>query len=356
MKIMKLIVIFFIIVSILVSAVAINFDEWNKVKDEETIDSAFVFSLFLHSWFETEYLEDNEFLFGDIIDYCHISVLERKPKDLSITATKIIFTSPSKQLYEKNLSGHTDFFKAGKFTYSIEEALVHLNESGLWSVKIIFNENIPFSFLYSNDAIFTNSSEIHIFRGLNINVYSNLEYQQLKAAKALEKSAKATEESKIYSIISIVALSVAAGIAALSLIYSWKTKLREIRANCKDRVSEDLLNIIFLQEDIFNLLVQLEKKNYNYSSVSPKYSTYEKIKDRYSNLIKKYEVGLVYVFKFPEVKELKSKINDIFLDLKNFNDNYLDKLSQPTENTVKDAWSKLKELDLKIRKFLVHKI
>lgn len=348
---------FLIINSFIIDSVALRVDKWSKVVDEEGINSAFVFYFYLHSWFETEHLEENEFLFGDVIDFCYIYIIERKPIDLEIKPERIKFTSPSKEIYEINLTGKDDYFRAGKFTRSKEDALIILNESGIWAINIIFNDETPLSLISSVDSeVFTNDSEIHIYYGSNINIYTNLEYQQLKAAKALEESAKAAESSKTWAIYSFIALSCAAFIAALSIIFNYLHKRREINAECKFKVLEHLLNLRDLIRETYTFIDKIKSNDYQYI-VSVDSKTYENIRERYYDLRKKLSPGVAFALTFPEAKKLKKILNKMFIQLYIFTETPLENLKSPTKKeAVDEAKKDLKEIEKLITEFLKTKI
>ena len=347
---------FLTIISLTINLVALRVDKWSVVEEEKTITSAYVFFLYLHSWFDTEHLEDNEFLFGDVIDFCYVYIIKRKPVDLEIKPDKIIFISPSKKIYEINFTNGDNYFTAGKFTQSKEDALVILNESGLWSINILFDNKTPLSLISNVDfEVFTNNSEIHIFYGLNINIYTNLEYQELRAAKAMEESTKASEESKNWAIYSTIALSIAAIIAAITLCHNYRTKVREVREECKFKVSEHLLNILFLIKSTKEFLDHLKSNNYQYTVDSEDSNKYQNIKNRYHELREKLAIGAVYASSFPESKKLFRRINEIFLEVTSFNESSLEKLSSSTvtKKYINNAVRDLNRIDKLIREFLI---
>jgi len=174
---------------------AFSITSWNQHKEHEEVEG-FVFKLDFHSWWNRSYLEWNEFIMGDMIDFCTVTLLRKNPNDLEAKPIKIIINSPSNIQYESYFKkgGGEDFYYAGKFSQSSDEIIVKLNESGIWSVDIIFNESYNIEWIYTGSEEFQNNSEFHIFYGSLVNVYTNLEYQQLKASKALEESAKASKE------------------------------------------------------------------------------------------------------------------------------------------------------------------
>ena len=343
--------------SLTINSIAFRVDKWSVIEEREGINTAFVFYLYLHSWFETEHLEDNEFLLGDVIDYCYVRIIKRKPIDLEIKPEIIKFTSPSKKVYEINLTGDDDYFTAGKFTRSKEDALVVLNESGLWSINIIFDNKNPLSCVSNVDyKVFTNNSEIHIYYGSNINIYTNLEYQQLRAAKALDESAKAAEGSKTWAVYSFIALSGAAFIAALSIIFNYLHKRREINAECKFKVLEHLLNLRDLIRETYTFLDKIKSNDYQYIE-SVDSNTYENIKERYYDLQKKLSPGIAFALTFPEAKKLKEILNKIFEQLYDFTGTSLKNLkSPPEEKAVGKANNDLKEIEKLITEFLKTKI
>jgi len=352
--IMPYIILFLLVISFVISSVAIRVDKWSVIEKED-ISPAFVFYLYLHSWEpDTEYLQETEFLLGDVIDYCNINIIKRKPTDLEINPERIKFISPSKKIYEANLTGSGDYFKAGKFTRSKEDVLVILNESGIWSIDIMFDNEAPLSLISTVDfEIFANNSEIHIFYGTNINVYTNLEYQQLRVAKALEESTEAAEDSRNWAIASTIALSIAAIIAAATLYHNYRIKRREIKAECKLKVGEGLLDIRYLIEETINFLDKVESNNYEFKRPRD-YQEYDSIQNKFIDLRQKLAFGVTYALSFPELKDLSKKIDLIFLCLTSFNNKYLKKLRGKTsKGYVDSARYDLKELEQLIKEFLV---
>ena len=234
-------------------------DNWNQIKDHEDV-SGFVFHLSLHSWLEREYLEWNEFVMGDLIDYCSFSIVRKNPEYLEIEPVKIIITSPNIIPYEANFSKSEEenFFTAGKFTQSVEDAIATLNESGIWSLELIFNDNTSIKWIYTNSKNtpddFTDSSEFHVFYGSLINVYTNLEYQQLKSAKLLQKSAEESAESTSwltrYTFASFLAVAAAIGTIILTLYLSGKER----------RILYARQNRIEFYEPLYNEVNEINKK------------------------------------------------------------------------------------------------
>ena len=238
-----------------------NYDQtynWNQIINDDSISSAHVFYLYLGSTKQKkEFLEDNEFLLGDRIDYCNIVMLKKKPEDLEVEPTKIEIISPSGLTYPENYpeifkqTTNENSFTAGKLSKYGERAIAKFNESGLWSIRIEFeHEGTPIGFrycgTYSKD--FDCDSKITVFNSdINVNVYTTSEYAQLRAARASETSA-------LWSTISTYVLIIATVIAVGTLAYylwSFK-KQREISYAQQNRIE--------IYEPLYNEITEINKK------------------------------------------------------------------------------------------------
>jgi hypothetical protein len=356
---------------------AIIVDEWKKVMDADEVKSAFVFYLGIHTRLDLEYLEEYEYLNGDVIDYCTISILERKPDDLKITPKEIIFTSPSQKKYNMSFNeSDEDLYYAGQYMGSLVESIAYLNESGIWSLDIIFNESRSYPLIFQGISIdnFSDSSGIHIFYNLKMNVFTNLEYQLLRAAKALEDSAKASEDSAkaledsiFWSKVTTGALIAAAGIAFISILVQIllstkkskeeekernrheKTRVRKIKADCKHRMDEPFLEIAILIRDFLKFLQNIEKNNYQHNEYTLKY--YGEFEIKFNELAKKCLIEDIYVHTFKEAETLHKEIAPITGKIVGFTTGLLPLLSIPTENYVKSTIINLKNIQKLIERF-----
>lgn len=336
-------------------------DEWVEVKDKESITSAIVFSLDLHSWFESEYLENNEFLQGDIIDYITLTILRRKPDHLKIEPIHIIFTSPNKIRYKLNFYRAKDIYENdvyinGQITKDINKALVHLNESGIWSIEIEYNESIQFPCIYSGQdpSQFELYSKIEFFVGKNINVYTNLEYQQLRVAKAMEDSTR-------MSIISTIALFVAAVAAVVTIIVYWliykeekKEKMLDKWVECKSKFDDVLLDLLILVTEVKTWLISFNKLD---KISDHHYTNYSVFDNKIKILHKKCLQNLLYVSKYPVesgnfIKKTKKIIDKLELIIDIWNKLQIPFTNDDSKNKINEIIADIDEIIDDIDKFL----
>ncbi len=211
---------------------------WEQINNDDSISSGYVFYLYLgFDKQKREFLDDNEFLIGDKIDYCNIEMLVKKPEDLTIEPEKIEIVSPSGLTYQENFRQTTNenYFTAGYLSKYGERAIINFDESGLWSLRIEFeHEGRPIGFRYCGiySKNFDYNSKITVFNSdINVNVYTTSEYAQLRSARASEASA-------FWSTISTFALIAAAVIAVFTLAYYlWSfNKQREISYAQQNRI------------------------------------------------------------------------------------------------------------------------
>lgn len=227
---------------------------WNQINNDNSISSAYAFFLYLGSNKQKEeFLEDNEFLLGDRIDYCNIEILVKKPDNLDIKPETIAVVAPNGEIYRGNskiFSQTTDenSFTAGRLSKYGDTAIVNFNESGLWSIRIEFNaEGAPIGFrYYEPDLIkFDDNSKITVFNsGINVNVYTTSEYAQLRAARAAETNAR-------WSTISTYVLIGTAIIAVGTLVYYlWSFKRQR-------QISYAQQNRLEIYEPLYNEIMKI---------------------------------------------------------------------------------------------------
>jgi len=343
----------------------------------------FIFNLRFDSLSKKNDLENNEFIFNDKLTVCYLTILEKKPESFSIKPLTINIISPSKKIYNGTFEDFGIDYYIVQFPFTLEnDSSITLNETGNWWILINFNKSdslMTWFFSGSDSRSFTENSSVELFRGFSINVLSNSDYQQYKSAKASEKAANALEKNAIsaedgafWSKISTGALITAAIIAIISIIIQKrisnekikedkiirdeveKTRIRKIKADCKLKMSEGLLGVQFILYPLEEFLNKIKNNKYKYYRNAQKEA--EKIFDELEKHLNKVRVGLVYVYTFPEARELYDDV----LNLSKNNvivGNLLKKLiHNVNKKDVDEELKEVKNLREKVTNFLLKTI
>ena len=290
---------------------------WNQIQDDESISSSFTFHLYAGAPKQKEgFLENDEFLLGDRLDYCNIVILETKPDKLEVEPKKIEIVTPSGLTYSENFrqTRNENSFTAGHLSKDGERAIANFNESGLWSIRIEFqHEGTPIGFrycgTYSKD--FDYDSKITVFNsGINVNVYTTSEYAQLRAARASETSA-------FWSYISTIFLIIAAIIAVISILVSlWKhrkeqdEKNLEIRADCKNKVSKTLISIKAILTNITSCYC-IRQVGSDGIPTDARINMYKDIENKFIQAYNNFLQDLSYISTFSNTNDLIQELNKI---------------------------------------------
>jgi len=226
-------------------------DTWEKLinfnkNHPSAYENACVFYFAFGSEFKLPDLNYNEFILGDALDFIMIHILAENPENYGCKPENITIISPSNDPLK------TNFTYVGNSYYALNLNTT-LNEPGLWSIKLNFTDDSidKFIFLESTNLDKKNDT-ISLYTGIKMNVYTNLEYQQMKAAKALEESAKVSKDATRWSKISTWALIFAAIIAFSSLIgqlylhydkINWDKEKEGLnrKIKCKEKVGNSLM-------------------------------------------------------------------------------------------------------------------
>ena len=205
---------------------------WAQIKKYDYNDSA-VFQLYIDSSLRLKYLEKNEYLLGDKINYCNLWFLGYYPKKMDVEAFSISFTSPSGRLYPMYF--HYDI-KRDLYYTAFSDGIV-LNESGIWYIDITFLNQPRYMWEYSGDILrrIKDSSIIKPYSEKTIIVYTNLEYQQLRAAKASEEASVHSRNSVIALFITAIATFAAACVAAYNVFLSKNYMIKSMEEQEKSR-------------------------------------------------------------------------------------------------------------------------
>jgi len=184
-------------------------ENWGDVKKFNWTNSV-VFTIYIDSNLDKEYLNENEFLLGDKINYCNIIFIDYFPGYMDTIPIKINFISPSGRPYSKYF-----FFmekiedKYPKYTTGwdpkTDDEIVALNESGVWEMEIIFDGNADYYWEYNGDyQTLKDSSKIKLFYHDFFVTYTNAEYQQLKSAKISAETSNMYRTSLVIAIITVI--------------------------------------------------------------------------------------------------------------------------------------------------------
>jgi len=334
-------------------------ESWNQTKSD-LFFVGFLFDLYIQSQLELDYLEENEYLLGDRIVEILVSIVDKIP-ELTVLPDKVIVTPPSGKTQE------FDFFLGWIVNGGVTTKSIYLNETGIWRIRIKFShtyengffEGEPDSFLLKNDK------EISWFREyFTINVYSNSEYQQLRTAKALEQSAIESKKSAELSRWSTIALLIASISAVLTIIFylmkyqiDKKEKIRELRAECKIKISESLLELKGIINEISSWCL-LESTIAPGSFTTKDAKRYGEISKKLVDFHQKFLQNLSYISTFSNIDDIIKNLNEINERYKEFyREAYLKKLSKKiSEKDIASVTNKLNNLENLINNFLFMKI
>ena len=233
---------------VILSQLSINFAAatytYNEVKEILDDQKFFVFNLRFDSLDTKEDLENNEFIFNDKLTVCYLCIVGRNPENLNIKPLEINIISPSNITYPGKFITFGKTCCIAEFPVEFENDLsIALNEVGTWWISIKFNQTgrlLTWIYFNADPLSFKEDCRIEMFNSFPLHVYTNLEYQQLRAVKTSEESVK-KQETLAYAtiILAIFTLVMAIGVF-LSARYTKKYS-EEIRI---DRRQGAFINII----------------------------------------------------------------------------------------------------------------